>query len=118
MEVVDWIYYDSIDGREENGLGGLGGWFDKGLRWKDYLDNCSAEIKEYAEAFRRAVIKSHLKAGGDWHQSEDEGVPVFSDGTIATFSYRAWGDIMAAIWAEEENKDYTYMSFYMDCLIK
>jgi hypothetical protein len=32
---------------------------------------------------------------------------------VATFSYRGWGDIMAAIWSEEENKDYNYMDFYM-----
>jgi hypothetical protein len=51
-------------------------------------------------------------------QREVEGVPVFEDETISTFSYRAWGDLLSAIWSEEENKDYNYMAFYMSCIVK
>lgn len=54
-----------------------------------------------------------IREGGDWHQSDACGCPVFSDGTTALFSYRAWGDIMAAIWSEHDGKDYGYMDFYM-----
>ncbi len=39
---------------------------------------------------------------------------MFNDGTAGMFSFRAWGDLMAAIWAEHENRDYGYMDFYMD----
>ena len=40
-------------------------------------------------------------------------MPLFSDGKVATFSFRGWGDLMAAIWSEAEDKDYGYMDFYM-----
>ena len=60
---------------------------------------------------------SALKQGGDWHQNDPKGVPVFNDGTVAMFSFRAWGDLMAALWAEHEDCDYSYMDFYMDCCI-
>jgi hypothetical protein len=49
---------------------------------------------------------------GQEHQY-NSGVPVFSDGKVATYTYRGWGDLMAAIWATEEDKDYHYMDFYM-----
>ena len=44
--------------------------------------------------------------------------PVFDDGTVGSFSFRAWGDLMAAIWNTEENTNkYSYMDFYMGCLV-
>lgn len=41
----------------------------------------------------------------------DCGCPVFSDGTVSRMSFRAWGDFMAAVWSEEEDKDYCYVDF-------
>lgn len=58
-----------------------------------------------------------LRRGGDWHQYGEDGVPVFDDGTIATFSFRAWGDLMAAIWAEADGRRHGYKDHYLDsCL--
>ena len=116
MRVEKMISYEEADKLEDT-IGGLGGWFDKGMRWKDYTETLTDLGKEYAEAFRAYVLENGLRQGGDWHQNSDEGVPLFDDGNVATFSYRAWGDIMAAIWSEKENKDYCYMNFYMDCLM-
>jgi hypothetical protein len=83
------------------------------MRWKDYLEAWKPEAHPYAEALRAAILKLQLREGGDWHQNDANGVPVFSDGTVATFSYRAWGDLLAAVWSEAEDKDYNYMRFYM-----
>lgn len=113
IEVIDWISWEESEQLPE-AIGGLGGWFgmyEKGLRWKAYSDGNSEHFQKYAEAIRRNVLKHKLRTCGDEHQTTM--VPLFSDGSIASFSYRGWGDLMAAIWSEEEDKDYCYMDFYM-----
>lgn len=94
-------------------IGGFGGFFGKGMRWADYIGRLHKESIVYAECIRAYVIENNIKKGGDWHQSDEHGVPIFDDGTSGVFSYRAWGDIMAAIWSEKECRDYSYMDFYM-----
>jgi len=111
--VIKWIEAVEAEGRKES-IGGLGGWFnfrDKGKRWADYLDIWTAPYQPYAEAIRKAVIEDNLTFGGDTHQQSM--TPLFSDGTVGSFSYRGWADLMAAIWSEEHNTDYNYMEFYM-----
>lgn len=120
IEVEKFITYKEAAKLEAEGrgtIGGLGGFFEDGMRWKDYVEMFYPKGKEYADALRRYIVKNNIKRGGDWHQSEAEGAPLFTDGNVACFSFRAWGDILAAIWATEENRDYSYMSFYMDSYI-
>jgi hypothetical protein len=112
VSVVDWISEKEADIKECS-IGGLGGFFSDGMRWKDYADKLTSEALPYANAIRQSVIEKNIRLTGNDHQYSDEGVPLFSDGTVGQFSFRAWGDIMAAIWSEKENKDYCYMSFYM-----
>jgi hypothetical protein len=92
-------------------VGGLGGFFKDGMRWQDYA---ARNPGPHYEALRLAIVERGLKRGGDWHQNSDDGCPVFSDGTSGTFTYRAWGDLLAAVWSEHEGRDYSYMDFYMD----
>jgi hypothetical protein len=94
----------------------MGGWAD-GNTWAEYLAEVGPEVAPYAEAFRVAVLARGLREGGDWHQEADDGAPVFSDGTIATFSYRAWGDVLACIYTTEDGTPYSYMDFYMSSLV-
>ena len=111
MITVDrWINWEEAQNLEES-FDGLGGFFQNGMRWRDYLARFRDDVHVYAEALRAAVIKDGIRATGEEHQN-GELVPVFNDGTCAMFSYRAWGDIMAAIWSEEDNKDYNYIDFY------
>lgn len=112
MNKITFISYQSAESKEENGLGGMGGFFDDGMRWKDYLEIWKPEVHELLEDLRKAIVESGLKCTGAEHQSGALAVPLFPDGKVATYSYRAWGDLMAAVWSEEENKDYSYMSFY------
>jgi len=106
-----WIWYS---------CGGFGGWFNwgnnKDQRWQDYIKVYHDDQKPYLETIRKEIVKNKFRFGGDRHQ--ENMIPLFSDDTVGCFSYRAWGDLMAAIWSEEENKDYSYMDFYMDCLIE
>ena len=116
MKVEKWISYREAQDLPEAPIGGLGGWFnwrEKGQRWQDYLDDWNEEVYPYLEAFRESVLELQIRFCGDYHQSGRDGVPLFDDGTVATFSYRGWGDIMAAIWSEEDGIDYNYMAFYM-----
>mgnify|MGYP005754663771 FL=1 len=119
IKVIKWISYDdaqeliSMDILKDNNIGGLGGWFKEGDRWLDYKNVFKEFAHPYQEALREAIIDRNLKYCGNDHQELDDGVPVFSDFTVATYSYRAWGDLMAAIWSTAENKDYSYIDFYM-----
>lgn len=97
-------------------LGWMGGWFnfkEGGKRWADYLEHTHPHSHPYLEAVRREVVLKGMRLTGEQHQESDQGVPVFSDGKALILSWRAWGDLMAAIWSEAEQKDYNYMNFYM-----
>ncbi len=121
MKVIKWIAYNS--GNEENALGGMGGWFNghmihkkdeniKNHTWKDYISNLPEEAIPYAEALKKDIIEKNIRIKADEHQYSSHGVPLFEDNTISEFSYRAWGDLMAAIYSTEE-EPLTYMEYYM-----
>lgn len=110
MKVRKWISREEIKDQEIS-IGGLGGWFKKGMRWEDYQDSLHKEVVPYAKAVRKSVVENEFRFGGDTHQ--ESMTPLFEDGTIGEFSFRAWGDLMAAIWSTEDGRDYEYMSFYM-----
>jgi hypothetical protein len=114
VKVTRWISYEEADDLEMS-IGGLGGWF--GFHgentWDDYFESCSEEVRPYAIALRDDIIARGIKGGGDWHQGDDEGVPLFNDRTVGSFSYRAWGDLLAATWTFAEDRQYNYMDFYM-----
>jgi len=123
ITVVGWISDAAASGKEE-AVGGFGGWFgyedrdDEKLvrtrhRWKDYIAIWQPEAQPYLEAIRASVIAKGLRLTGFQHQHDGDGVPLFSDGKVAMFSFRGWADLMAAIWSEVEDQDYGYMDFYM-----
>jgi hypothetical protein len=124
LKINDWVQWS--DTHEEAPIGGMGGWFNSGKvhhndnhghTLQTYKDVCvNKDGAEHFRVLRKAIIEHGIRRGGDWHQ--EEGVPLFSDGTVAQFSYRAWGDLLAAIWSEEDGEEYTYMDFYMDCYVK
>ena len=110
MKVEKWLSFEDIP--EESARKKSGGWFSSGDRWEDYIKRCTPEEKGYADALRTEILYLGIKETGAWHQNSKKGVPVFDDGTYTLFSYRAWGDLLAAIWSEEEDKDFCYMDFY------
>lgn len=125
IRVVSWIS-DTEASDKEQAVGGLGGWFgyDKENRdgqkwgkahhrWNDYIKIWKPEVRPYLEAIRADVVARGIRLTGEQHQNDASGVPLFSDGKVATFSFRGWGDLMAAIWSEVEDHDYGYMDFYM-----
>lgn len=109
VTIEKWISYEESEGKPEC-LGGLGGFFDFGMRWKDY---CEDDPGEHLTALHNEIIRLGIREGGNWHQEDPHGVPLFSDGTVATYSYRGWGDLLAAIWSQHDDLDYCYMDFYM-----
>jgi hypothetical protein len=113
--VVKWIKWTDAT-KKETSVEGMGGWFNfnaGGHRWADYLETIVTNKHPYVEAVRRSVLYSGIRLTGDAHQHSPAGVPLFSDNTVCMLTFRAWGDLMAAIWSEQENKDYNYMDFYM-----
>ena len=119
--VVEWIAFDQSDARLAAGapdLGGWGGMMTTAMRWADYVAEIDAARHGHFEALREAILARGLRRGGDWHQWAADGVPVFDDGALATFSYRAWGDLMAAVWSEHDGRGYGYMDFYMDSCVE
>lgn len=89
-----------------------GGWFDLGNRWQDYYKRVFDSNNEHIQALRKSVLDKQIRRSGEWHERSSEGTPIFSDGTTADFTWRAWGDFMAAVWSTADNKDYHYMDFY------
>ena len=100
----------------------MGGWFNAQMihkpdnedipfhTWEDFIEGMDEETKAYAEAFKAYILEKNIKECAPWHQRI--GVPLFEDNTYSTFSYRAWGDIMAAIYTTEE-EPLNYMEYYM-----
>ena len=122
MKIEKWISFEEADRMEQDGardIGSMGGWFNNGHRWKDYIGRYydNAPVLPHLEALREEILSRKIRRGGDWHQNSEEGIPLFDDGSVGMFSYRGWGDIMSAVWSEEEDTDYNYMNFYMDCCI-
>ena len=86
----------------------------EGDGWETYLKGIKPYVHPYLEVLRQSVIENGLRITGRKHDQEDGCTPVFSDGAWVSVSWRAWGDLMAAIWNTEENTDkYTYVDFYM-----
>lgn len=124
LTLEKWIDYGDAPTDDAHCLSWLGGWFNfnpseedqskyTGKRWKDYLDTFQVEVHPYLEAVRVAIVANGRRFNGDAHQHQPGCVPLFSDGKVLCLSFRAWGDLMAAVWSEHEDKDYTYMDFYM-----
>jgi hypothetical protein len=120
--VVDWISPEAAEPLAES-FGGLGGWFGFPTRdsehpahtWADYLERIcgdSSLLRERAEALRASILERRIWEDGGWHQHDDHGVPRFDDDTIASFSLRAWGDLLAAVWTTRLGRPYCYMDFY------
>ena len=112
---VTWHSYDSItsdtSGFNLNDLGGSNS-FELGMRWSDYLTEYAPEWHPHLEAIRKSIVENEVWAGGEWHQDSPTGVPVLSDGHFMICSFRAWGDLLAAVWSSELERDFSYMDFY------
>ena len=119
--IVEWISFDQSDARRAAGapdLGGWGGTMTERMRWPDYTADVDPGWRAHFEVLRQAILARGLRRGGDWHQRAPDSVPVFDDGALATVSYRAWGDLMAAVWSEHDRRGYGYMDFYMDSCVE
>lgn len=90
-----------------------GGVVKKGDRWLQYIDSIDEWQRPYVEALREEIVRKRIKWTGKEMQEQSRGVPVFNNGKFGLFTCRAWGDLMAATWAESENIDYTYLDFYL-----
>ncbi len=118
-EVAAWISYKAAEHGYPVDIGDWGGGasYTRAKTWADHLARTEPRLVPYHDALRRAVLERGLRRGGDWHQSAPDGVPVFDDGAIGTFTYRAWGALMAAIWGPEDGCLYRYLDFYMDSCV-
>lgn len=118
-EVAAWISWRAAEmAHDAVDIGAWGGFETKSGTWEEHLSRLEPRLVPYHEALRRAVLARGLRRGGDWHQSAPDGVPVFDDGAVGTFTFRAWGDALAAIWGPEDGRVYGYMDFYMDICVR
>jgi hypothetical protein len=77
ISVVSWSEDDVAE--EATPIGWWGGFFEVGMRWKDYVENFDGAVHPYLEAARDSAVKNGIKATGMEHQYR--GItPVFSDG--------------------------------------
>lgn len=112
-------------------LPSMGGWFgfkneetgpavsgkEVSHRWADYIDGWDSESRACAEAARAALLErwpEGFPPGGFWHQGQTgdtDTVPLGACGGKITMSMRAWGDFVAAVMSERDDKDHTYVEF-------
>ena len=92
--IADWITYDEAQGKEE--LGGSGGWFgvsetgwNAGHRWNNYLEAYKEVVRLLLEELRRSIIEHHIRCTGYQHQNGYNAVPLWNNGKVATYSFRA-----------------------------
>lgn len=74
-----------------------GGYFQRGMRLKDYWDNLSDE-ETFAVTEVFYDVLDHLND------------PDYIKPNL--FTFRGWAELKAAIHSEIENKDYSYLDFY------
>lgn len=115
IEVTKWISWDEAE-KKKPSVDLSGGWAD-GHNWNDYVTiRCGVESDNdipYLSALRKSILENKIKFTGADHQQLANGVPLFNDDTVALFTFRGWGDLLAVIWNTEEKTDkYSYMSFY------
>jgi hypothetical protein len=116
VKITNWMAYDDAE-KLGTDITLFGGWFSawphagRRHRWDDYIERWKPRVRPYLEALRAEVLRLGLRETGFWHEEDPRGVPVFEDGTVLLCSMRAWGDFMAAVWGEEDDLPYCYVSF-------
>ena len=95
------------------------------IRWDHYdYDAENNTQKEYRELddpnpqetymnLCEEIRKHGYKFDGPYHQTGKMGTPVVEGDLYMTFSYRAWGGVMADAWSCVDKVAYHYMDFYM-----
>lgn len=87
------------------------------IGWTYYEDDYPVHQGD-EESVIRAVIEAiregGFKFGGNSHDSALSGVPVLNDGTMACFSWRTWGGIMAEALELPNENGMAYTVWYMD----
>ena len=121
MEIqVYWVDCDDISDEEYSGINNIAGsgrHFQKGMRWNNFLEFYDANLHKSLEAIRSSIINSQEKRDWDWHSSSMNGIPRLNNGYFFGASSDRWGDLLAAVWSEHDNKDYSYTSFFTDKLL-
>ncbi|HEX8658312.1 MAG TPA: hypothetical protein VF690_12290 [Hymenobacter sp.] len=118
---VTWHRHESLDTHEGGfNLDDLGGRddFREGMRWPHYLAGYAAEWHPYVEAIRQSIVADNVWAGGDWHQYSAHGAPVVANGHFMTCTFRSWGNLLAAVWSSELNRDFSYLDFYLEARLQ
>lgn len=73
------------------------GWVD----WDDYPDHTGpGSYDEIFDLVVAAARRDGCRFAGEYHQNGAHGAPLLSDGTVASFTFRGWGGVMAAAWPE------------------
>lgn len=73
------------------------------------------EFQKIVQLLAEQILLNGYCFSGHEHQNSLTGVPIFSDGTCLRVSMRVWGQIMSIIYSLVDDKNYTYMDFYMNC---
>lgn len=84
------------------------GGYEHGHTWDEYLANFRTSKRIHFNMIRKAIEELDW-VGMTGEEMANDVEFVFSDGVIIAFTWRAWGDLMAAIVGKGEN----YLSYYM-----
>jgi len=79
MKVINWVSYDKAE-TIPGSIDLMGGFFNNGMRWINYLENQPEKTHQYLEAIRIEVIKKGIRITGAEHQNSDTGAPILKMG--------------------------------------
>jgi hypothetical protein len=86
-----------------------GGYFQYGMRWKQYINHWKNIMDiERLEMARTYIISNKIKSNTTKFSNVNL---LFDDDAVVTFTHRGWGDLLAATWSQEEDTDYCYALF-------
>ena len=87
-----------------------GGFFSFGMRWRDYYTRVPIQHRARVEAIRVYVASHGLRLTGRDYERR-VAVPVFVDGSIGFFTPHGYADLMAAVWSDQDDRDYSYINY-------
>jgi hypothetical protein len=106
MKIVNWL--NDVEALKFKNIYLSGKNFQYGQRWKEYITQFVPDCQKRLEILRQYIIENNIRKLTKEFKDTN---PLFDDNVCVRCSFRAWGDLLAATWSEEENKDYMYTLF-------
>lgn len=108
MQIINWLTDAEANDDKYKRIIITGMKFKYGQRWGNYLKLWMLNHRPKVELLRQYILDNKIHI---LNKEFKETNPLFDDDFVLMFSFAGWGDLLAATWAEAENRDYNYTLF-------